>query len=496
MLAPRTTVASTILTLTAWAIPANAQTYEPSLRAEVGGVQIKAPVLVATTAESVGEFPVDRHGEILDGGVAVAPRFRLGLQLQSSELLSGAFLAFEYEHDLIGGVAVGRPELEGEDLPNGRALTTVPRKLQLSGTFSDQLHLLLGLTTSQNGLGLVANAGASGWEPFGARFDDPRAVDRVLRAAVAFGPVADQALFFTVAGDYVVDDDIREPGNTAFQTSFRAEVGKGADTTLGLAVAYRNERGLNDRAIDAAILDLSASTEQRFGHWRLKVGAEVVSLLGKASVAPTTEHPEQDIRQLGAAVKSTLRYGPVYAHLDLFYGSGDSDSSDELQTAFRADPSFGFGLVLFRHVLQAQTGRAFATASDPQLVGQAAPGLERFANHGSATNAFAVFPRLGFETQDGLTVEAGPMFAFAAASLADPLNTRVAGGTPRNALDGEPGRYLGTELDAAVRYSTFLADSELVVGIEGGMFFPGSAFDAALPMGAVPVGRAVLQYRL
>ena len=492
MSARQAIVASTILLLPTSGL---AQVYEPMLRTEAGGVSLKVPVLLATTAESVGRFPVDRYGEELDGGVAVGPRLRLGLLAQSSELLEGAFLSFEYEHDVIGGIAIGRPELGGEDLPSGAPLTTIPRKILLTSTFSDQLHVVLGLSTSQNGLGLIANGGPAGWEPFGARFDDPRAADRVLRAAVGFGPTTDQALFFTLAGDYVVDDDIREAGDTAFQTSLRVEVGKGGDTTAGLTVAYRNNRGDFERAIDAAILDLYFGTEQRLGRLRLKAGAEVVSLLGQASVAPTTEHPDQTIRQLGAAVKSSLRYGPVSAHLDLFYGSGDSDSSDELQTAFRADPSFGFGLILFRQVLQAQSGRAQATASDPLLVGQAAPGLERFPNRGSVTNAIAVFPRLGVEPLDGLEIQGGPMFAFSAATLADPLNTRIAGGTPRNALDGEPGRYLGTELDLAIRYTSYLADSELVVGLEGGLFLPGSAFDAQQQLGTFPAGRAIRQYR-
>ena len=39
------------------------------------------------------------------------------------------------------------------------------------------------------------------------------------------------------------------------------------------------------------------------------------------------------------------------------------------QNAFRMDPNFEVGLLLFRHVLAAQTGRAPVTAGDPTLVG-------------------------------------------------------------------------------------------------------------------------------
>ena len=45
---------------------------------------------------------------------------------------------------------------------------------------------------------------------------------------------------------------------------------------------------------------------------------------------------------------------------------------------------------------------------------------------------------------------ARPLVALAPVKNTDPFNTKLAGGVPRNALDGNPGSYWGTELDLGV----------------------------------------------
>jgi hypothetical protein len=99
---------------------------------------------------------------------------------------------------------------------------------------------------------------------------------------------------------------------------------------------------------------------------------------------------------------------------------------------------------------------------------------------------------------DGLEIYGGPLLAWSAAPLVDPLNTRVGGGVPHNALGGVPGNLLGVELDLGVRFRMLLHGSELTVGIEGAGLVPGDAFEDVdgNGMGAVLGGRALLQYRL
>ena len=82
--------------------------------------------------------------------------------------------------------------------------------------------------------------------------------------------------------------------------------------------------------------------------------------------------------------------------------------------------------------------------------------------------------------------------------MADPFHTRLAGGSPRNAFDGEPSLHLGTELDLGVRYQLRFAGSELTLGVEGGAFYPSSALHDANDSAMSPVygGRTLLRYRL
>ncbi|MFO0722690.1 MAG: hypothetical protein U1E65_02825 [Myxococcota bacterium] len=480
------------------AAPAWADDYAPRIAGEADDVQWAIPILLSMSADGGGAVPVDRNAAELPGNVALGPRLRIGLTATSKSIIEHAKLRFEYEHDILGGVVYGRPDLSGVQLPSGGALTTIPRKASLLMSFDSGLHLLAGLTTSQGGLGLVANDGGSTWEPWGAPFADPRAGDRVLRLALAGGPTPGMGAMFTLAGDYVIADDALEPGDVAFQVAAKAEIGKLSPSNAALTVAWRHQRGDQGSALDAAILDLFGKLRHVDGDLSLELAAELAANLGQASLAPTPEHPTQTVAQLGAALKGSVRYGMVGFHLDAIVASGDSDLADGSQNAFRADSSYGFGLILFRRVLAAQSGHATATAADPSLVGQAVPGLDRFATRGAVSNAFGLFPRLSVAPIEGLEISGGPMFAFALATPMDPLNTRLAGGTPMNALDAAPGKYWGTELDGAIRYRALFGGTELVLGVEGGVLWPGSALAQknGTSMPAVPGGRGVVQLRL
>ena len=156
------------------------------------------------------------------------------------------------------------------------------------------------------------------------------------------------------------------------------------------------------------------------------------------------------------------------------------------------------GLLLYRHVLGAQTARGQFTAADPALVGVPSAGSERIPTQGSPTNTFAVFPRLRLRPIDGLEAYGGPLVAFSAVPLLDPFNSRLGGGPARNALDGEPSNYLGLEWDAGVRYRANMHGSELTVGAEGGVLFPGGALVRAdgTDLGTVLGLRGMLGYRL
>ena len=76
----------------------------------------------------------------------------------------------------------------------------------------------------------------------------------------------------------------------------------------------------------------------------------------------------------------------------------------------------------------------------------------------------------------GVEFFGGPLLAFAPARPVDPLQTRLSGGSTRNAFGQEPGTTLGTELDLGTRVRFMFFGSELVGGMEAAVLFPGDAF--------------------
>ncbi len=132
------------------------------------------------------------------------------------------------------------------------------------------------------------------------------------------------------------------------------------------------------------------------------------------------------------------------------------------------------------------------------LVGYAPADLERFPTRGSASNTIAIFPRGYVRPMRGLEVYAGPLMVFAPSVPTDPFNTKMAGGESRNALDGDPSHYLGTEVDLGARFRMLMGGTELTLGVEGGLFIPGAGLQdkAGDSMDLVYGGRIMLGYRL
>ena len=104
---------------------------------------------------------------------------------------------------------------------------------------------------------------------------------------------------------------------------------------------------------------------------------------------------------------------------------------------------------------------------------------------------------LNFADYDLFCAYGGPLFAFSDSAIIDPLNTRLNGGEPRNALDGSPSSYLGTEIDLGVRAHLDIDKTILSAGIEGALLLPGAAFTNAQGDILDPLvgGRAMARYQ-
>jgi hypothetical protein len=456
--------------------------------------------------ERASRFTLDAAGTQSSGSATVSPRARLALTLRSDASWPVAVMA-AYEQDLPTGTST-RDLPAGIGMPGDTPYATPLRKAYVRLAYRDAVVAGAGVMTSHFGLGLLANDGAHGWEPGSARFADPRGGDRVLRAFLGTGPLGRAGLVALVAVDEVLEDDAllgaSQPapstgGDSAKQAVGLVSMGRPGADWAGVYAAYRDQTTSDGRWLHATAFDLSATLRRPVAPSAdLFVGTEAAYVVGDTSFAPTPTFTTQQLRQFGAAVRSTLDLGTCGVALDGLYASGDGNPDDSYQTGFRASSNYDFGLILFRQVMAAQSARSPITAANPALVGTAATGLERVPTRGSATDTVAVFPRLFVRPIQGLEVYGGALFAWAPAGLIDPFNSAVAGGTARNALNGSPGSYLGTELDAGVRGRFLFWGTELALGVEGGVLISGSAFQSAtgsLPA-AVSAGRVMVGYRL
>lgn len=485
-----------------------AQRHQSVLRLEVGKKCLRGriPVVLNMRMESVDDAPVDGDGGRYQGGTVLAPRARVGFQLDTGLELEPFNLEAVYEHDLVTGFIADDAEIAGEGYPYDRDTHDELRKAQLRVSLGTALHLMGGFMVSDWGLGLLANGGERYWQPGRARFVDPRSGDRVLRGALATGPHTDARIFAVAAVDKVIDDDIMLTDEESDAADDEANqfvggftVGYGGPHQAGAYVARRLQDSQEGAETQVWAIDVTGKTELAWEGGLLTLATEAVYITGTTELTPTSDFVEHDVEQFGAAFQSVLDLGMFGAAFDFLYASGDQNLDDGAQNAFRADPNYELGLLLYRHVMTAQTARGLATASDLTLVGVPADDLERLPTRSSPTNTIAVFPRLRFRPVDGLEAYGGPLFAWSATKLVDPFRTRTNGGEPHTALNGKSGRYLGTELDVGVRYRALLWGSELTIGVEGGVLKPGSALrgpNEAPRDNTLGLVRAMMDYRL
>ncbi len=470
--------------------------YQPQVSYKKG-VEGTIYASVSLRGEGVSTFPVDKTGTGYQNGFAFSPQVRVGAYYDTLKKISPLNLRLEYEQDLPTGFVTSGDRPSGSELPDAAPVTTPIRKLMLN--FGGRYFRLGGgWATNQFGLGLLANDGsANNWAPGSARFADNRGGDRVIRGYIATGPISDLGIVAAFAGDAVMGDDVLLPGDEAQQAIFTLSIGHGKKSGAGIFIVHRDLTAQSGGTTNVNAIDFTARHEHVGVHYTISLEGEAAIVFGKTTIAATPEIPVQDVLQFGTIVRAAVRTHHGGAVLDVLYASGDNNPYDKKQTAFRADPNLETGLLLYRYVLAAQTGRATATAGDPNLVGVASQGLERVPTRGAATNTLAIFPRFYVRPLAGLEVYGGPLLAFSMAPLYDPLNTRTAGGVVKNALGGTSGQTLGLEMDLGVRQRMLIRGMELTVGLEGGMLLPGNAFADAkgTPMSAVYGGRGLVQHR-
>jgi hypothetical protein len=489
----------------AWVLFGGAEFHRPVLRTTVGHecMSLALPLSAALRFQGVGSFPVDRQGHEHEPGATLSPRLRIGATFDLGRELAPFNMHVEYEHDLLSGTVGPDAIWLGDGYADPPEFDHMLRKGFIRFSLARYLHLSAGWMTSHWGMGLVANDGAHGWTPGSAQFADPRGGDRVLRGQIATGPLTDWGFIAAVGVDLIdpdllADDDVVLEGDDAKQIVGAILIGQGKPHGAGFYAVIRQQESADGKVTAVRAFDGTARTQIPINDAKLNLEAEGVVITGTTDLAPTTQFDQHDVLQGGFAFRGGIDAGMFGSVIDLVYASGDQNLDDVGQNAFRADPNFETGLVLFKHVLAGQTARGVATAADPTLVGVPSEDLERIATRGSLTNTIAVFPKLRVRPTDGLEAYTGLLFAWAAVPVVDPFNTRLGGGIARNALNGVAGQYLGTELDVGVRSRLNLGGFEATIGGEFGTLRPGGAllFADGRSMDAVHLGRIMLDAEL
>ncbi|MFT7623662.1 MAG: hypothetical protein ACI9WU_002845 [Myxococcota bacterium] len=473
--------------------------YHPLLTYEPGGALIQASLRLGGRVEMVDAIPVGIDGAVLDSEMVGNVLARIGLKFDSRLSMAPVGFGLDFELDAYSGVVTDAPTLEGAGLPNTEGTESVIRRAMLRFSIGRYLHLLGGLTVSDFGMGLIANSGDRGWTPGSAVFNDPRRGDRVLRLMVATGPLTPERVTFGVGYDFVQDDDILLKGDEAQQIVGAVRFGVGGPHSGGVYVAYRNQETAEGKTLKVMAVDVTGSTTMELSKtMSLKLETELAFISGDTTLGPSTDFPRHKVTQIGAAVRASLDASVAGAVLDFLYASGDQNLDDKSQNGFRTDRNYQLGFMTWRYLMAAHSGRATHTAADPELSGRPAEDLDRFPTRQSATNTISIFPRGWWRPVDGLEIYGGPLFAWSEVPLVDPLQTRLNGGSPRNAFGGKPGSYLATEVDLGIRYRTLFHGTELTLGLEGGIVIPGSAFEDSEGNSVDPIygGRFMLEYRL
>lgn len=424
------------------------------------------------------------------------------------------FLTLFGQMDLLWGVAFG-------DLAQGTLPSAYPRdQYGYPGIRFRQLYLewrspiglfRVGQMTFSWGLGIVANDGQTP-QPFG----DYRFGSLVRRVLFATRPLGENTPFtVAIAGDWVAWDlvaDAQRPclrpmaasfpntsacGDTAFQGVLAAFYEEG-DNQVGAYVAYRTQHDFQNEFLDVFAVDL-------FARWhfdeptggRFFFALEAAYFRGATSLSRTITRPRADVEQFLGAIQLGRRHRDIDLIFEGGYASGDSNTEDNTERRGTFNPDHRVGLVLFPEVIAMQTARAAFLAQDPDTFGRPAQGAQLIPTNGGVAGAFYLFPYMIWRPVDWLDIRFGGVLGWASSDVVDPYRQRAESRSV-NYRGGDPTRRdLGLELDAGVRGHWPLADwLQLQVGLEGGILFPGRAFDDAAGQTMGDVGLARLRVGL
>jgi hypothetical protein len=387
-------------------------------------------------------------------------------------------------------------------------------------------RLSLGQQAASWGLGLLANDGSRA-----GRFSDARGGDIVERAMLATRPLElfsdsefAQSLYLALGADMVLTDDNADwmEGDEAWQAVAALFY---RDDTL-FAGFYAARRGQQDRdgtlysaeedgssAIEAEIEGADLDVWALDAFFRVSgagagltwmMAAEAAYVTGSTNRGTNENSPDSiDVQQWGAALEAELGIPEirVATSLQAGYAGGDRNSVDHAATAFKFDPGYRVGMILFDDVLSGVSAYGADRLSDPAQKAVPPGGARFLPTNGSVTNAVYVAPTLTYAPVKPLEIAAGVVWAMAPERLVDPYLTQsVKGGVPTTpwGASADAWAQLGYEVDFGVEWTLPTGTGpRIALAAQSGAFLPGSAFegDGGVGMGPLVKARTLLDVR-
>jgi hypothetical protein len=437
------------------------------------------------TASSLSDFAVDAEGNTVAGDadqmMLLRSRVRMNWQEQSA---NGLLVGLEL--DALAG-PLGQFTWAVPDSPDERqrnqgmdlARDAVSMRKLSVGNATRDANWEVGLTTSNWGLGMVANDGSR--DPL---FGNSEFGDRVLRARYTLMPLGgenDTALpiYLTAALDQVVADDSAQiwDGQWANQAVLSAYMGRSRAFGTGLYAAFRHQRELEEKRVtNAGIADWFIQLPIPVAeNTALILGLEAASIFGRTNRSTTYNAREgMWLASSGLALESRLmllNHGTTL-HLRTGWASSDANPDDEWSKDFSFDRNYGVGMVLFDEFMGAVEGATHALLSNPEYSGSPPDGVEAITTEGAFRKGSYIQGAHSWQADGilkGLTTKIGGMVARSNADITQPFYTFRAGGSSRS-HHNQPttSKAMGTELDWGLSYSRPFKATTVHMKVEGG----------------------------
>jgi hypothetical protein len=422
------------------------------------------------SANSLSDFAVDAEGNSVAGDADQLMLLRSRMRMAWTERSQSGLLVGVEVDALTGPIGFstwGVPESTDERQRNqtmnlARDAVTM-RKLSV-GNGDKDANWEVGLTTSNWGLGMVANDGKK--DPL---FGNSEFGDRVIRARYTVTPFGGEndsfmPVYLTAALDQVVADDMAQiwDGQWANQAILSAYMGRGKVFGTGLYTAFRHQRELeNQRVTNAGIADWFVHVPIPIADNKvLTFGLEAASIFGRTD--RSISYNARDglwIASSGLAFESRLlllKSGQTL-HLRGGWASADANPDDEWSKDFSFDRNYGVGMVLFDEFMGAVEAATYALLSDPDHSGSPPDGVEAITTEGAFRRGNYIQGAHSWQAEGalkGLSTKIGGMIARANADITQPFYTFRSGGSSRNHHNlPTSGTAMGTELDWGIRYS-------------------------------------------